>query len=167
MFRITSMFCIKVKYRKTYTTERWVQSGHAGPSPLLLCLCGFPPGASALPNHQKTHTAQLFPPHRSAKPVLKRPDLWGKHLHTENTVCSQELGGPLMRGWLFLPVRFSCKMRSGSAVNSVMVFYGRTLLCFNGYQRLVKIAKLFVLFVYSILKSAEEESYFSLTDPNK
>lgn len=47
------------------------------------------------------------------------------------------------------------------------MFYGRTLLCFNGYQRLVKIAKLLVLFVCSILRSAEDEKYLSLTDPKK
>lgn len=48
------------------------------------------------------------------------------------------------------------------------MFYGRTLLCFNGYKQLkVKIAKLFVLFVCSTLKSAEEENYSSSKDTNE
>lgn len=107
MFRITSMFCIKVKHRNRYAAERCVRSGHAEPSPLSLCLCGFPPGVSALPNRQNTHLGQLFPPHQSAKPVLKRPDLWGKHLlmKTQSAVRSQAV----LHGGFFLTVSFSCK----------------------------------------------------------
>lgn len=152
-------FPIKVKYRNTYTSERWLWCSHARPSPRALCLCGFPLRRWLAPLSERIHRSALPTSQvgqtssQSSWPVRRT----SAH---ENTVCSQESGGPLVHGSFFLPVSFGCKMRSGSAVKSVIfMLYGRTLLCFNGSQRLkVKIAKLFVLFVCSTLKSAEEEN---------